>query len=260
MRARRAAGRPSPSRSSRWLPAAKSTSASRSGGARRSTRCTRSCARSARASAAAEGSFRLSLSPALLERLRELTRRPAGGDRRRGRRGAASLLQDGVRSRDRGFRGPAHASASGPSPSRWSAGDWEAESCPPALRPPPRSGCSPAAGSRLAARCRPSAASIRTTCSRSSSGAAPRSRSRSSSAGQEAAARDRRSPDRDQGGRVPRRAHAGRRTRADRPRPRRPDPVRRRGRAARSPTRTSRPRARRSSPTRRPCSRRPRWC
>ncbi len=63
------------------------TSASRSARLRRSTRCTPRCSPSATASAAASASFRLSLAPELLDRLRELADAPRRGDRARGRRG-----------------------------------------------------------------------------------------------------------------------------------------------------------------------------
>ena len=89
-------------------PAERCASRTRSATARRSTRSTRRCARSPRSFGCREASFRLSLAPALLERLRELA--AAGDAERARRRGArrAAVREDRVLARRRGERRRAH--------------------------------------------------------------------------------------------------------------------------------------------------------
>ena len=139
-------------RSSRWPPAAWSSSATRSARPRRSTPCTPSFAPSATASAAARR--------ASGSRCRRISSTPPradggarGGDRRSGRDAVPPSRKTVSVHLVEASGGGRHGARPGASPSRTSAGASGAASCPPPRRPRPRCGCSPGAdqGPRRAA-------------------------------------------------------------------------------------------------------------
>ena len=103
--------------------------------------------------------FALSLPPAVLESLRGLEEASEEAIAERARTASPPSS-----------RCPERAAGSAPaaSPSHTGSGAWAAGSSRPPRRPPPRSGCSSGAGSPTAERFRPSSASTRTRCSRSS--------------------------------------------------------------------------------------------